>query len=63
MGIAFVELLEALWGIDPERLAAELGVDAGGSAVSGLARLTREDRRELADFARFLAARRTPPAP
>jgi hypothetical protein len=61
-GIPFVELLQAIWGIDAERLARELGVDAGGSAASGLARLTRADRRELADFARFLAARRAPPA-
>jgi hypothetical protein len=63
IGIPFVELLEALWGIDPERLAAELGVDAGGSAAPGLAGFTRADRRELADFAAFLAARRAPPAP
>jgi len=57
-GISFVALLETLWGIEPSRLADELG--RLGAAVAGqgsLARLTDAERREVADFADFLASR------
>jgi hypothetical protein len=58
-GIPFVELLEALWGVDPARLASELG--ALGSGTAGLlpaADLTVAERAEVADFVAFLVTRR-----
>jgi len=57
-GITFVELLESLWGIKRTRLADELGrlgVGLGGEAQ--LDRLSDAGRRQVADFAEFLAAR------
>ena len=57
-GIAFVERLELLWDIPPERLAAELaalGVDAASDAV--LAGLDTAERRSVADYVAFLAGR------
>jgi transcriptional regulator with XRE-family HTH domain len=57
-GIAFVELLEALWGIEPSRLADELGrLGVRGRGEGRLDRLTDAERREVADFADFLASR------
>lgn len=56
-GIAFVDLLESLWGIEPSRLAAEFGrLGIVGSGEGGLDRLTARERREVADFAAFLAS-------
>ena len=57
-GIAFVELLESLWGIERSRLADELrGLGVAGSGEGGLDRLTEAERREVADFAAFLGSR------
>jgi len=57
-GIAFVDLLESLWGIEPSRLADELGrLGVGISGQASLDRLTDAERREVADFAAFLASR------
>jgi transcriptional regulator with XRE-family HTH domain len=57
-GIPFVELLEALWGIEPSRLADELGrLGLGGSADPRLAGLTDAERTEVRDFIAFLASR------
>ena len=57
-GIPFVELLEALWGIEPARLAEELGrLGLGGSADSRLAGLTDVERAEVRDFVDFLVSR------
>ena len=58
-GIPLVELLEALWAISPSRLANELGqLDPGRGADALPGELSPEDRRTVADFARFLVARR-----
>ena len=57
-GIGFVELLEALWGIERTRLAGELGrLGLGGSADTRLARLSDAERAEVRDFVAFLVAR------
>jgi hypothetical protein len=57
-GIPFVELLEALWGIEPARLIDELGLTGlGGAAEGRLAELTRSERRQVAEFIAFLADR------
>jgi transcriptional regulator with XRE-family HTH domain len=59
-GIPFVELLEALWGIEPSRLADELAVlGLGGSADPRLARLSDAERAEVSDFVDFLVTRRS----
>ena len=57
-GIAFVELLESLWGIDRSRLAAEL-LDLGvvASADGYPAALSESERASVADFVAFLASR------
>ena len=56
--IAFVELLDLLWGIPPSRLARELaGLGVSGSLAEDLDRLTVTERVEVADFAAYLAAR------
>jgi hypothetical protein len=62
-GIALVELLDAVWGIPPDRLADELGAPGGGALADTLASLSAAQRREVIDFARFLAARDDSPAP
>jgi transcriptional regulator with XRE-family HTH domain len=58
-GIAFVELLETLWGIEPGRFAGEL---RGLGEISGLdapmRRLTRDERALVVDFVELLATRR-----
>jgi hypothetical protein len=56
-GIALVELLDAVWGIPPDRLADELGASGGGALADTLGHLSAAQRREVIDFARFLAAR------
>jgi transcriptional regulator with XRE-family HTH domain len=57
-GIPFVELLEALWGIEPSRLADELAVlGFGGLADTRLAGLSDAERAEVSDFVTFLSAR------
>jgi transcriptional regulator with XRE-family HTH domain len=57
-GITFVELLESLWGIERTRLADELGSLGVGLAAKGkLDRLSDAQRRQVADFADFLASR------
>jgi transcriptional regulator with XRE-family HTH domain len=57
-GIPFVELLEALWGIERSRLADELGrLGLGGSADTRLAGLPDAERAEVRDFVAFLVAR------
>ena len=58
-GIPFVELLAALWGIEPVRLADELGrLGVGDLPVGGVGDLTDAERAEVADFVAFLASRR-----
>jgi hypothetical protein len=58
-GIPFVELLETLWGIDPNRLVDELRslgvVSPKAARGSGL---SDADRAVVAEFADFLASRR-----
>ncbi|HEY1168477.1 MAG TPA: hypothetical protein VGE81_05810 [Candidatus Limnocylindrales bacterium] len=57
-GIAFVELLEALWGIEPSRLAAELvHLGLAGSGEGAFDRLSESERALVADFIAFLDAR------
>jgi transcriptional regulator with XRE-family HTH domain len=57
-GIPFVELLEALWGIEPSRLADELGrLGLGGLSDPRLGRLSEAERAEISDFVDFLVAR------
>jgi hypothetical protein len=57
-GIPFVELLDALWGIEPSRLADELAaLGLGGLADPRLAGLSDADRAKVNDFVAFLAAR------
>jgi transcriptional regulator with XRE-family HTH domain len=57
-GIPIVELLEALWGIEPSRLADELAVlGFGGLADTRLAGLSDAERAEVSDFVTFLSAR------
>jgi len=57
-GIPLVELLAALWGIDPRRLADELArLGVGDPKAVGVGELTDAERAEVADFAAFLASR------
>ena len=57
-GIPFVELLQALWGIEPQRLADELAaLGLGGSADTRLDALSEDERAEVSDFVAFLSAR------
>ena len=56
--IPFVELLESLWGIEPARLADELGrLGLGGLSDIRLKRLSEAERAEVSDFADFLVSR------
>ena len=58
-GIAFVELLESLWGISRDRLAGELrGLGQVGGLDEPMRRLTRDERALVADFVDLLVARR-----
>jgi transcriptional regulator with XRE-family HTH domain len=57
-GIQFVELLEALWGIEPRRLADELAaLGLGGSADPRLTGLSDAERAEVSDLVDFLVTR------
>jgi transcriptional regulator with XRE-family HTH domain len=57
-GITFVELLESLWGIGSTRLADEIGrLGISGSGEGAFYRLGDAQRRQVADFADFLASR------
>jgi hypothetical protein len=57
-GISLAELLETLWGIDPARLAGELGgLGVGPSLDERLARLTGAERASVADYVAFLVSR------
>jgi hypothetical protein len=57
-GVAFVELLESLWGIDPSRLAGELAaLGVGLSLDERLADLADAERASLADYVAFLGSR------
>jgi transcriptional regulator with XRE-family HTH domain len=57
-GIAFVELLAALWAIEPGRLADELArLGVGDPHAGGVGDSTDAERAEVADFAAFLASR------
>jgi len=61
-GIGFVELLEALWGIEALRLVDELArLGLGGSADAHLAGLSDAKRAEVSDFVDFLVARHRRP--
>ena len=56
-GIPFVELLEALWGIEPTRLADELGrLGLSGPSDGQLASLSEAERASVAAFVAFLTA-------
>ena len=56
-GIPFVELLDALWGIEPSRLADELGrLGLGGPSEGQLEALTDSERASVASYVAFLAA-------
>ena len=57
-GIPLVQFLEALWGIDPARLAGEVGALGMGSGFEGaLAALGEPERTLVVDFVAFLAGR------
>lgn len=57
-GIAFVELLEAVWGIDRARLAGELEqLGVAGPGRGSLGELPESERASVADFIAFLASR------
>jgi len=57
-GIPFVELLEALWGIEPSRLADELALlGLGGSAPTCDGMLSDAESAEVSDFVDFLVSR------
>lgn len=59
-GIAFVELLDSLWGIPYTRLAGELaGLGVGRSLDSRLGVLSDTERASVADYIGFLTARHT----
>ncbi|MFI5259306.1 MAG: hypothetical protein ACHQ01_06830 [Candidatus Limnocylindrales bacterium] len=59
-GIAFVELLESLWGINRDRLTGELReLGQIGGPDEPMQRLTRDERALVADFVELLVARRT----
>ena len=57
-GIPFVELLEALWRIEPARLADELALlGLSASTDPRLKRLSEAECAEVSDFADFLVSR------
>lgn len=62
-GMSLVELLDAVWGIAPDRLASELGAPSvSGGLGTVLARLSPAERRSVTDFATWLADRGGGPA-
>lgn len=61
-GIAFVELLESLWGIPASRLSGELAsLGVGPSPDGRLAGLTDTERASVTDYVAFLASRHRRP--
>lgn len=57
-GIAFVELLESLWGMPLSRLGAELAaLGVGMTLDERLAGLSEIERASVADYVAFLASR------
>jgi hypothetical protein len=57
-GIAFVELLESMWGIPPSRLSGELaGLGLGASFDERLQGLSDAERAGVADYTAFLVSR------
>ena len=57
-GLPFVELLAALWGIEPSRLADELALlGLGGSAPTCGGMLSDAESAEVSDFVDFLVSR------
>ena len=52
-----IELLDALWAIPIRRVADELWLRGRAGAQTTTAELTDEDRRLVAEFAAFVAAR------
>jgi hypothetical protein len=63
-GTPLVDFLEALWGIEPARLANELST-LGVESAAGLRldTLTRAQRREVVDYVAFLTTRRAAQVP
>ena len=58
LGVPFVELLEALWEIPVQRIAAELAQGGSqGIRSSSKAQLSEADRASLTDYAAYLEAR------
>ena len=58
-GIALVELLEGFWGVEPHRLADDLGqLSVRFSEDDRLSRLTGDELSEVLDFAGYLISRR-----
>jgi hypothetical protein len=58
-GIALVELLESLWGIERDRLTVELRrLDQAGGLDEPMRRLTQHERALVVDFVDLLVARR-----
>ena len=58
-GIAFVELLESMWGINRDRLTGELrGLGLVGGLDEPMRRLTRDERALVGDFVELLMTRR-----
>jgi hypothetical protein len=57
-GIPLVELLAALWEVEPQRLADELAaLGLGGTSEGHLAALSDEERRSVTEYVAFLASR------
>ena len=57
-GLPFVELLEALWGIEPRRLADELALlGFGGSSRTCDGMLSDAESAQVHDYVDFLVAR------
>ena len=58
-GIAFIELLESLWGVERSRLAAECArLAPGGPLDRRIDALSCPERETVRDFIDFLLARR-----
>jgi transcriptional regulator with XRE-family HTH domain len=57
-GIPLVELLEALWGIEPQRLADELALlGLGATSPTCVGMLSDSESAEVSDFVAFLSTR------
>jgi hypothetical protein len=57
-GLSIVDLLERVWGIPGNRLAAELAGAGEADVTAALEGLTESERSQVLDYARFLAAQR-----